>query len=84
MGTCTTSNNKNEYMEIKKENIMLKKIIQNLKEPNLVGLDNIGAQCYMNATLQSLYNTKKLTDYFLEIYHEGNNKIMSNEYYIIL
>ena len=84
MGTCTTSNNKNEYMEIKKENIMLKKIIQNLKEPNLVGLDNIGAQCYMNAILQSLYNTKKLTDYFLEIYQEGNNKIMSNEYYIIV
>ena len=55
-------------MKIKKENIMLKKIIQNLKEPNLVGLDNIGEQCYMNATLQSLYNTKKLTDYFLEIY----------------
>ena len=84
MGTCTTSNNKNEYMEIKKENIMLKEIIQNLKEPNLVGLVNIGAQCYMNATLQSLYNTKKFTDYFLEKYHEGNNKIMSNEYYTIV
>ena len=64
MCTCTNSNNKNEYMKIKKENIMLKKIIQNLKEPNLVGLDNIGAQCYMNATLQSLYHIQKVNRLF--------------------
>ena len=29
-----------------------------------VGLDNIGATCYMNATLQCLCNIKKLVDYF--------------------
>ena len=29
-----------------------------------VGLDNIGATCYMNATLQCLCNIKRLVDYF--------------------
>ena len=37
-----------------------------LNEPILVGLNNIGATCYMNATLQCLSNTKKLTEYFLK------------------
>ena len=30
-----------------------------------VGLDNVGMSCYMNAALQSLYNTPKLTSFFL-------------------
>ena len=57
------------------------------KEPILVGLNNIGATCYMNATLQSLSNTDKLTEYFLTKYkYEPNNKkkIMSNEYYTVI
>ena len=32
--------------------------------PPLIGLDNIGATCYMNATLQCLCNIKKFVDYF--------------------
>ena len=41
----------------------------------LIGLNNIGATCYMNATLQCLSNTKKLTEYFLNNYTKGSSKI---------
>jgi len=57
------------------------------KEPTLVGLNNIGATCYMNATLQCLSNTTKLREYFLKIFkYDFNNKnrIMSNEFYIVV
>jgi len=53
--------------------------------PITVGLQNIGATCYMNATLQSLSNVKELTDYFLKKFIPGDpNKRMSNEYYIVI
>ena len=55
-----------------------------IESPILVGLNNIGATCYMNATLQCLSNTKKLTEYFLNNYEKGQNKIMANEYYEVL
>ena len=42
----------------------------------LVGLNNIGATCFMNATLQCLSQTKELTNYFL---NENNfDRIMKN------
>ena len=50
----------------------------------LVGLNNIGATCYMNATLQCLSNTKKLTEYFLRSYAINSNNVMANEYYKVL
>ena len=37
-----------------------------IESPILVGLNNIGATCYMNATLQCLSNSKKLTEYLLK------------------
>ena len=43
--------------------------------PCRAGLDNIGATCYMNATLQSLCNIPKLQNYFLynnELYQMPN------------
>ena len=38
--------------------------IQDFPSKPLIGLDNIGATCYMNATLQCLCNIKKFVDYF--------------------
>ena len=53
--------------------------------PILVGLDNIGATCYMNATLQSLSNIQPLTNFFLKKFKPGDpKKIMSNEYYKVV
>jgi len=74
---------KKELEELKQKYSLL---IMN-KEPILVGLNNIGATCYMNATLQCLSNTTKLTEYFLKTFkYESNNKnkIMSNEYYNVI
>ena len=36
-----------------------------VQRPSFRGLDNVGATCYMNATLQCLANIKPITDYFL-------------------
>jgi len=72
----------------KQENEDLKIInIELRKDPILVGLNNIGATCYMNATLQSLSNSDKLTEYFLKNYKyepKNNKKIMSNVYYNVI
>ena len=57
------------------------------KLPNFVGLQNIGATCYMNATLQALSNTNSLTEYFLnnsKFNPNNSNKKMANEYYKVL
>ena len=35
------------------------------KRPSFRGLENVGATCYMNATLQCLVNIKPITDYLL-------------------
>ena len=81
-----------ENLELQNQQLILreKKIkkkeeeIMMMNKPIIVGLNNIGATCYMNATLQCLSNSKKLTEYFLKVYKTASNKIMSNEYYEVL
>ena len=73
-----------EMNEYKKEIEKLKEQLEQNKIPEPNGLDNIGATCYMNATLQSLSNTPELRNYFLNKYVPNKNKIMSNEFYIVL
>ena len=74
------------YKLLKKENICEEYLsLKNI--PILVGLNNIGANCYMNATLQCLSNTDELTKYFLNKFKydlNDNNKIISNGYYNII
>ena len=86
---------KNQNQEITNKNISLendnKKIYDEYlllkKTPILVGLNNIGATCYMNATLQCLSNTDDLTNFFLDKFKDDltdKNKIISNAYYNVI
>ena len=70
---------KNNVEKLRKEN-------EELKNPKtiVIGLNNIGATCYMNATLQCLSKTKELTNYFLTKYTEKQNNIMTNEYHKLI
>ena len=43
-----------------------KKPVVNLSVPGIIGLKNIGATCYMNATLQCFSNIPKLRSYLLD------------------
>ena len=45
-------------------------IALNINEEPKIGLDNIGATCYMNATLQCLSHTILLANYFLSPKHQ--------------
>ena len=78
-------NKKNQQLIIKEKDLIRREdsIIWS-KKPILVGLNNIGATCYMNATLQCLSNTKKLTEYFLKTYKDNSNNVMANEYHKVL
>ena len=46
------------------------------KSPTLIGLNNIGATCFMNSTLQCLSQTKILTNYFLN--EKNKERIINN------
>ena len=81
--------NLREQKIIKKEKELIQRenIIAEIEKKNkivLIGLNNIGATCYMNATLECLSNTKELTEYFLKTYKKDPNKKMANEYYEVL
>ena len=57
------------------------------EEPK-IGLNNIGATCYMNATIQCFSHTVKLTNYFLnpknKNFINSNDKQFSKEFYEVL
>ena len=60
-----------------------KGIIKSLyKNPPLIGLNNIGATCFINSTLQCLSQTEGLSNYFLEAKNKdrifNNNIALSN------
>ena len=74
----------NELEQLKRVNSLQ---IMKKELPILVGLNNIGATCYMNATLQCLSNTTKLREYFLKMFKyeiNNKNKIISNEFYNVI
>ena len=73
---------KNDFEKNKKD--IIKKWLDEEKKPILIGLNNIGATCYMNSTLQCLSNTKKLTEYFMKDYKENPNGVMANEYHKLI
>ena len=84
---------KNKELEEKikeKQNIYDKLLIEieekreeliNGPQPILVGLNNIGATCFMNSTLQCLSQTKALTDFFLN--KKNEDKIINNNIAVI-
>ena len=73
--------NKELEEEIKKKESKLKSIknknkMEEYSFPTLIGLNNIGATCFMNSTLQCLSQTSHLTKYFLN--EENENRIRNN------
>lgn len=66
---------------VKSEGEIIKGKIGGKEGPILVGLNNVGATCYMSAALQCLSNTEGLTKYFLTEYKEKPQNKMANEYY---
>ena len=69
--------NANLSLKNLKSDLKKKKIISsNINNVQYVGLENVGATCYMNATLQCLVNTDLLTRYLL--IEENYNNIMDN------
>ena len=75
---------KEQLLEREEEVKLREEEIEMNKKPIVIGLNNIGATCYMNATLQSLSNSKQLTEYFLKKYKSNPNNVMANEYQRVL
>ena len=57
------------------------KLIVNIKEPEIIGLQNIKENSMLNAALLALSYTPEFTEYFLSVYNEVHYKKISNEVY---
>ena len=68
--------------KLKEKEKLYKKLLEDHEfppsKPILIGLNNIGATCFMNATLQCLSQTKGLTNYFLN--EKNKDRIINNNY----
>ena len=80
-----------EYLKKKGVFISIKpRMNVKIKEPeHCLGLENIGATCYMNATIQCLCNVFNLRKYFLNrqlVYQETNNRNcqLTSEFYKLI
>ena len=79
------NNEKNKLLENNdnnKNNPIIKKpdkdVFSLIKGPSAKGLVNVGATCYMNATLQCLAHIRKLTKFLLNF--QNTNKMDGNKY----
>ena len=69
--------NNNKLKEKKNEKVNQKITkIKDYTQPTLIGLNNIGSTCFINAILQCLSQTKALTNYFLN--EKNKTKIINN------
>ena len=71
----TRSHNRSSSMP-RKESQFYNEPIKLYEYPTLIGLNNIGATCFMNSTLQCLSQTEALTNYFLK--DQNLHRIMNN------
>ena len=83
-------NNKKVYCKIRNNNLFKKYFLKeekkdissshlkNISNERFIGLENIGATCYMNATIQCLVNIDALTKYLLT--DDIFNKILNESY----
>ena len=77
MGMPTLNNNNiNNNFSINNNNRINTQNLQNIQTPPLIGLNNIGATCFMNATLQCLSQTYKLSNFFLQ--EKNRDRIINN------
>ena len=74
---------KSNSADYKKINRVVPKPLETYNNPTLVGLNNIGATCFMNSTLQCLSQTKALANYFLNAKNKeeirNNNIALKNK-----
>ena len=75
---------KSNSADYKKINRVVPKPLETYNSPTLIGLNNIGATCFMNSTLQCLSQTKQLANYFLNIKNKeairNNNIALKNKH----
>ena len=74
----------NDMNNNNQKNYNILNINNKIEKTILIGLNNINAFPFMNATLQCFSNTKYLTEYFLNNYKINKKNIISNEYYKLL